>query len=175
MARLYANENFPLPVVEELRKLEHDVLTIEETGKSDQSFPDEKVLEFATTEKRAVLTFIRGKVLTPEGNPVKDAIIELSDNTHQVKKKTKDPQKLGTRYARGVKTLAILQDTILPFPFNLQGGMFDIKPVDHFPDLLFQQNHLFFWQSAFYHNVSGQNVIFPIHGPDVGIMYPSYV
>ncbi|MCK6620638.1 MAG: DUF5615 family PIN-like protein [Calditrichaceae bacterium] len=59
MARLYANENFPLPVVEELRKLEHDVLTIEETGKSDQSFPDEKVLEFAAADKRAVLTFNR--------------------------------------------------------------------------------------------------------------------
>lgn len=53
MARLYANENFPLPVVEELRKLKHDVLTIEETGKSDRSFPDEKGLAFATTEKRA--------------------------------------------------------------------------------------------------------------------------
>lgn len=30
---------------------------------------------------------IRGKVLTPEGNPVKDAIIELSYNTLQVSKK----------------------------------------------------------------------------------------
>ena len=27
MARLYANENFPLPVVNELRRLGHDVLT----------------------------------------------------------------------------------------------------------------------------------------------------
>lgn len=27
MARLYANENFPLPAVEELRRLGHDVLT----------------------------------------------------------------------------------------------------------------------------------------------------
>ena len=35
MARLYANENFPFPVVEELRKLGHDVLTIQETGKAD--------------------------------------------------------------------------------------------------------------------------------------------
>ncbi len=43
MARLYANENFPLPVVEELRRLGHDVLTIHETGKSDQSMSDEKV------------------------------------------------------------------------------------------------------------------------------------
>ena len=32
MARLYANENFPLPVVEELRHLGHDVLTMQEAG-----------------------------------------------------------------------------------------------------------------------------------------------
>ena len=34
MARLYADENFPLPVVEELHAFGHDVLTIHETGKS---------------------------------------------------------------------------------------------------------------------------------------------
>ena len=28
MARLYANGNFPLPVVEELRRVGHDVLTV---------------------------------------------------------------------------------------------------------------------------------------------------
>jgi hypothetical protein len=37
MARLYSNENFPLPVVEKLRELGHDVLTIQETGMSDQA------------------------------------------------------------------------------------------------------------------------------------------
>ena len=31
MARLYANENFPLPVVNELRRLGHDVLTTQDT------------------------------------------------------------------------------------------------------------------------------------------------
>jgi hypothetical protein len=59
MARLYSNENFPLPVVARLRALGHDVLTIQETGKADQALPDEKVLEFATTENRAVLTLNR--------------------------------------------------------------------------------------------------------------------
>ncbi|MCH8963229.1 MAG: DUF5615 family PIN-like protein, partial [Bacteroidetes bacterium] len=43
MARLYANENFPLPVVEELRRLGHHVLTIQETGKAEQAIPDEAV------------------------------------------------------------------------------------------------------------------------------------
>jgi hypothetical protein len=59
MARLYANENFPLPVVEELRRLGHDVLTIHETGKAGQSVPDEEVLAFACADNRAVLTLNR--------------------------------------------------------------------------------------------------------------------
>lgn len=59
MARLYANENFPLPAVVELRQLEHDVLTIHETGKAGQSTPDEAVLAFASAEGRAVLTLNR--------------------------------------------------------------------------------------------------------------------
>lgn len=59
MALLYANENFPLPVVEELRRLGHDVLTIQETGKAGQAVPDEDVLTFATGERRALLTLNR--------------------------------------------------------------------------------------------------------------------
>src|SRR5688572_33358952 len=59
MARLYANENFPLPVVLELRRLGHDVLTIQETGRAGQATPDEAVLDFATAEGRAVLTLNR--------------------------------------------------------------------------------------------------------------------
>ena len=59
MARLYSNENFPLPVVERLRALGHDVLTIQEAGKADQALPDAEVLAFATGEHRAVLTLNR--------------------------------------------------------------------------------------------------------------------
>src|SRR5262249_2167160 len=59
MARLYGNENFPLPVVEELRRLGHDVLTVQDTGRAEQSWPDEQVLAFAVAEGRAVLTLNR--------------------------------------------------------------------------------------------------------------------
>ena len=59
MTRLYSNENFPLPAVEKLRALGHDVLTIQETGKADQAMPDAEVLKFATKETRAVLTLNR--------------------------------------------------------------------------------------------------------------------
>lgn len=59
MARLYANENFPLPVVEELRRLGHDVLTIQETGQAGQAVSDEEVLASAYREGRILLTFNR--------------------------------------------------------------------------------------------------------------------
>lgn len=59
MARLYANENFPLPAVEELRQLGHDVLTIHETGRANQAMPDIDVLRFAAAERRTLLTLNR--------------------------------------------------------------------------------------------------------------------
>jgi predicted nuclease of predicted toxin-antitoxin system len=59
LGRLYANENFPFPVVEELRRLGHDVLTVAETGRSNQQMSDTEVLEFAIRDDRAVLTHNR--------------------------------------------------------------------------------------------------------------------
>lgn len=59
MAQLYANENFPLPVVGELRRLGHNVLTVHETGKANQAVPDDEVLAFACLENRCVLTLNR--------------------------------------------------------------------------------------------------------------------
>lgn len=59
MARLYANENFPLPAVEELRRLGHDVLTSQESGQAGQAVSDEKVLAFAVAEGRTLITLNR--------------------------------------------------------------------------------------------------------------------
>ena len=59
MARLYANENFPMPVVEELRRLGHDVLTTHEAGNAGQSLPDEAVLAYATAQGRPLLSMNR--------------------------------------------------------------------------------------------------------------------
>ncbi len=42
--RLYADENFPLPVVAELRRLGHDVLTAFEDGRANKGIADEAVL-----------------------------------------------------------------------------------------------------------------------------------
>ena len=59
MAKFYANENFPLPAVEELRRLGHNVLTIQETGAGGQALSDEAVLANAIAEDRSVLTLNR--------------------------------------------------------------------------------------------------------------------
>lgn len=59
MARFYANENFPLPVVVVPRQLGHDVLTSQEAGNAGQRIPDQEVLHFAVLNQRTVLTFNR--------------------------------------------------------------------------------------------------------------------
>lgn len=56
---LYADENFPLRVVEELRRLGHDVLTALEDGKANQAVTDTQLLARATELKRTLLTLNR--------------------------------------------------------------------------------------------------------------------
>jgi hypothetical protein len=59
MARLYADENFPLGVVNGLRVREHDVLTAIDAGMANQRISDEEVLKFATSQNRAAITINR--------------------------------------------------------------------------------------------------------------------
>lgn len=59
MARVYANENFPLQVVEALRRLGHDVQTVREAGQDNQRIEDADVLAYAIAQGRAVLTINR--------------------------------------------------------------------------------------------------------------------
>jgi hypothetical protein len=59
MARLYADEDVPLPLVEHLRARGHDVLTALEAGQANQSIKDPDVLTYATSLVRAVLTHNR--------------------------------------------------------------------------------------------------------------------
>jgi hypothetical protein len=59
MARRYASGNFPLPAVEELRRLGHDLLTTMEAGHAGLAVSDAEVLAQATAQGRAVLTFNR--------------------------------------------------------------------------------------------------------------------
>lgn len=71
MAKLYVNENFPLPAVYKLRELGHDVLTSLDAGKANQSIPDDEVLKFSISIERIFLTlnrkdFIKLHKITPK-------------------------------------------------------------------------------------------------------------
>lgn len=55
----YADENFPLDVIVELRRLGNDVLTAFEDQRANQKIEDEKVLKRAAELGRAVLTINR--------------------------------------------------------------------------------------------------------------------
>lgn len=59
MAKIYSNENFPRQCVEALREFGHDVLTTEDSGKSDMAIPDEEVLAYSTEQNRILVTFNR--------------------------------------------------------------------------------------------------------------------
>ena len=100
MARLYANENFPLGVVNGLRARGHDVLTVQEAGMANQAVPDEEVLDFATAQDRCVITinrrdFIRLHALHPNHAGIivctQDADIEgQAERIHQALHPTED-------------------------------------------------------------------------------------
>jgi hypothetical protein len=83
MARLYADEDFPLPVVEELRRLGHDVRTVQEAGRAGQGIPDVEVLADAIADQRAVLTHNHAdfKRLHRQSQP-HEGIVSCSQDTH---------------------------------------------------------------------------------------------
>ncbi len=59
MAQLFADEDFPCPVVEALRGLGHDVLTTVEAGLAGVGTDDSAILAEATRLGRVVLTMNR--------------------------------------------------------------------------------------------------------------------
>ena len=59
MAGLYANENYPLGIVEHLRVLGHDVLTASETDNAGRGVADAEVLRYAIEKGRALITHNR--------------------------------------------------------------------------------------------------------------------
>ena len=65
MAALFADENFPLPAVERLHELGHDVLTMLQLEKAGQAFPDDKVLAQATALNRCLVTLNRKDFIKP--------------------------------------------------------------------------------------------------------------
>jgi hypothetical protein len=76
MARLYADEDFSYPTVEELRRLGHEVLTAREAGEGGEGKTDEEVLAFAVAQNRAVVTFNRRHSVVP--NLAVGAVVEFA-------------------------------------------------------------------------------------------------
>ena len=80
MARLFADEDFSLPVVEELRRLGHDVITVMEIGKANQRWPDDAVFTFALRDQRAILTKNRRHFYKLHAqNPAHSGIVACSE------------------------------------------------------------------------------------------------
>ncbi len=81
MARLYADEDFPFPVVEGLRQLGRDVLTTLEAGRANQGIADADQLAYATSIGRATLTRNRRHFIPlHRGNPRHTGIISVTDD-----------------------------------------------------------------------------------------------
>lgn len=81
MLQLYADEQFPLPVVQRLRALGYDILTAQEAGQANQRIPDDQVLALATHENRAVISQNRRDfVRLHQENPSHSGIIVCSKN-----------------------------------------------------------------------------------------------
>ena len=81
MARLFADENFPHPAVEAFRRLDHDVVTVGQTGKAGLGIPDDEVLALAHSQGRALLTHNRKhfRNLHKAGNPHSGLILCTED------------------------------------------------------------------------------------------------
>src|SRR6266567_2201679 len=77
---LYADEDFSFPVVEELRKLGHDVLTAQGDGRKGAS--DREILARAHALNRAVLTYNRRHFerLHRQGEPHSGMVTAKHDN-----------------------------------------------------------------------------------------------
>lgn len=59
MALLFADENLPFPVVEQLRRSGYDVLTMLQMELAGQAIPDDQVLALSTSLNRCLLTLNR--------------------------------------------------------------------------------------------------------------------
>jgi predicted nuclease of predicted toxin-antitoxin system len=79
---LYADEDFPFPVVEELRRLGHDVVTAQEDGRT--ATPDEDILTRAHNLGRVILTYNRRHYerLHRQGAPHSGIVSAKQDKNH---------------------------------------------------------------------------------------------
>jgi predicted nuclease of predicted toxin-antitoxin system len=106
MARLYADEDFDRRVVEALRRLGHDVLTVQEAGQANRAVSDAAILVSATTAGRVLVThnrrhFIR---LHREGQPHSGILVCTRDP---------DPNALAARIHQALTGSPVLDNQLI--------------------------------------------------------------
>jgi hypothetical protein len=106
MAALYADENFRAAVVDELRRLGHDVLTALEAGQANKGIADPDQLAYAIAQRRAVLTYNRRHFvrLASQVSPHAGIIVCTDDP---------DATALAARIDRAVQACASLDNQLL--------------------------------------------------------------
>ena len=67
----YSNENFALDMVKMLRVVGHTIITSYDAGQANQSIPDDKVLNYATRNNLAVITFNRDDFIELHNSGIK--------------------------------------------------------------------------------------------------------
>jgi predicted nuclease of predicted toxin-antitoxin system len=107
MAGLYADEQFPRVVVELLRALGHDVLTVQEASHANLGIPDEDVLAFAVTKERAVLTLNRIDFIRLHASQPNHAGIIVCKDDQQ------DRQRMATRISEAISNVETLRGMLV--------------------------------------------------------------
>lgn len=107
MAGLYADEQFPRVVVELLRALGHDVLTVQEASNANLGIPDEDVLAFAVTNERAVLTLNRIDFIRLHASQPNHAGIIVCKDDQQ------DRQRMATRISEAISNVETLRGMLV--------------------------------------------------------------
>lgn len=107
MAGLYADEQFLRVVVELLRALGHDVLTVQEASNANLGIPDEDVLAFAVTKERAVLTLNRIDFIRLHASQPNHAGIIVCKDDQQ------DRQRMATRISEAISNVETLRGMLV--------------------------------------------------------------
>ncbi|MEG4504926.1 DUF5615 family PIN-like protein [Microcoleus sp. F6_B4] len=107
MAGLYADEQFPRVVVELLRALGHDVLTVQEASNANLGIPDEDVLAFAVAKERAVLTLNRIDFIRLHASQPNHAGIIVCKDDQQ------DRHRMATRISEAISNVETLRGKLV--------------------------------------------------------------
>jgi predicted nuclease of predicted toxin-antitoxin system len=106
MARLYADEQFPLSASELLRIMGNNILTVQKAGNANLGIPDNHVLAFAVNDRRAVVTLNRKDFMK----------LHLANSEHfGIIVCTNDPDRtrLATQIDQAIATLESLQGKLI--------------------------------------------------------------